>query len=60
MKKLKILPSEFTTMPKAAKPNSDHAQRHNTPTTESIWEAFAQEDNWQPFNYLVRQIQSRQ
>lgn len=27
---------------------------------ESIWEAITQEDNWLPFNDLVRQIQSRQ
>ncbi|WP_341528728.1 YdiU family protein [Nostoc sp. UHCC 0302] len=30
------------------------------PVIESIWEAIAQEDNWQPFNDLVKQIQSRQ
>lgn len=29
------------------------------PVIESTWEAIAQEDNWQPFYELVRQIQSR-
>ncbi|WP_193195974.1 protein adenylyltransferase SelO [Nostoc sp. MG11] len=29
------------------------------PVIESTWEAIAQEDNWQPFYELVKQIQSR-
>ncbi|MFK0731289.1 MAG: YdiU family protein [Gloeotrichia echinulata GP01] len=29
------------------------------PVIESIWEPIAQEDNWQPFYELVKQIQSR-
>lgn len=39
--------------------------KHNPQTTllrpliESIWEPIAQEDNWQPFNDLVKKIQSK-
>lgn len=29
------------------------------PVIESIWEPIMQEDNWQPFNELVKQIQSK-
>jgi serine/tyrosine/threonine adenylyltransferase len=30
------------------------------PVIESIWEPIVQDDNWQPFDELVQQIQSRQ
>ena len=29
------------------------------PQIESVWEAIANEDNWQPFNQLVKEIQAK-
>ena len=28
------------------------------PVIESVWESIANEDNWQPFNELVKRLQS--
>lgn len=44
---------------------SDRLRFHNPPTfpirpvIESVWEAIANEDNWQPFNELVNRLQTQ-
>jgi uncharacterized protein YdiU (UPF0061 family) len=30
------------------------------PVIEEVWEAIAQEDNWEPFYHLVRRLQAKQ
>jgi uncharacterized protein YdiU (UPF0061 family) len=43
----------------------DRLRFHNPPTfpirpvIESVWEAIANEDNWQPFNELVNRLQTQ-